>query len=219
MNDEGRVGARVLVAPRASGSADDEGKPERIPIRVGGDPVFNVTVLFECTSSPNHGWMVIEKSSFVLRVNGRNEPLLRWEYDRNATCVPMAHMHIHAHQDSWTFAMMRSGKGSRRHAVGRRKESLEPPKLADFHIPTGGPRLRPSFEDFLEMLIQEFGVDHEDDAIRRIACEREAWRETQLKSMVQSLHKTSADALREIGYLIEPPSALKPENRDWLDRF
>ncbi|NDK32452.1 hypothetical protein [Nesterenkonia haasae] len=35
------------------------------------------------------------------------------------------------------------------------------------HLPVGGHRFRPTLEDVLEMLINDFGIDHKKDSARR----------------------------------------------------
>jgi hypothetical protein len=92
-------------------------------------------------------------------------PLFRWEYLRQPESnVPCAHFHIHAHRDEAVYLLL-TGKGSNTR-IKKRAAQLDAnaqvvPQLSDLHFPVGGPRFRPSLEDVIQFLVEEFGIDCE----------------------------------------------------------
>ncbi len=146
---------------------------------------------------------------------------MRLEYNRHPRSdTPSAHLHIHAHRDAWTYAMTRDGADSPRQKVVHREEGRIP-QLSDLHIPAGGPRLRPTLEDFLQMLICDLGITHSEDALDILQDQRAQWREGQVRSMVSSMEGIAADTLRASGWTVTPPTG--HEVRDgfphWLSRY
>lgn len=102
---------------------------------------------------------------------------------REATQVAASHLQIHAHRDALTYVMTRAGSATRR---GRRRaESEEVPMMQELHFPMGGHRFRPALEDVLEMLIDEFGIDNDQNAREALKRGRLVWRQTQTKSAVR----------------------------------
>jgi len=90
--------------------------------------------------------------------------------------------------------MCRDGVGSSRKKVYQRGSTKRVPQLSDIHIPVGGPRLRPTLEDLLEMLIHDLGVDHADDALKVLEEQRVRWRVTQVQAIAKSMPNIVADA-------------------------
>ncbi|QPL04589.1 MULTISPECIES: hypothetical protein [Actinomyces] len=205
---------------KATIAAPDD-KP--VVLTVEGRRLLRLKVSYECTTSARHSYMLVETSTFELLPAKGREPLVRIDYLRHPESdVPCGHLHVHAHRDDWTFAMTRNGVGSRRRSVARRASAERAPQLSDVHFPVGGPRLRPTLEDFLEMLIHDIGVDHTDDALVVLARQRQAWRIDQIRAAVASLPEVAADVLRDAGYTVSPAAEKdRPlaDPRAWLTRY
>ncbi|MDO4900693.1 hypothetical protein [Actinomyces sp.] len=193
-----------------------------VALTVGGRRLLKLKVHYECTASARHSFMLVEKSAFILLPAKGSEPLVRLEYLRHPhSDVPCCHLQVHAHRDDWTFAMTRNGVGSARREVARRASAERAPQLSDIHFPAGGPRLRPTLEDFLEMLIHDLGVDHSDDALEVLTKQRVAWRADQVRAMAASLPDVAAEVLRDAGYTVTAPddSSVHPDRQAWLTRY
>jgi len=117
--------------------------------------------------------------------------------------------------------MSRDGRGSGRRAVKKRGGAEKTPQISDIHFPVGGPRLRPTLEDFLTMLIEELGVDHPPRARQELDQARARWRMEQAKAIVRSSSDTAADVLRELGWTVTPPEGYQPKagRAEWLERY
>lgn len=193
------------------------------PITISGAHLLDLTVSYECSISDNHSYLRVEESGIGVRPHdGSGEHLMRFEYLHSPNSpVPSSHLHIHAHRDAWTFMMAHDGVGSDRRDVKRRGSNTKVPQLSDVHFPLGGPRMRPTLEDVVELLIHELGVDHAEDALTRLATSRAVWRERQMRSLVMSLPLVAAETLRESGWSVPPPGDLgNHESRpDWLTRY
>ena len=85
-------------------------------------------------------------------------------------------------------------------ASSRRGAAEKRPQLSDIHFPVGGPRLRPTLEDLLEMLIHDLGIDHSDSALDALADARAGWRRDQARAIVGADQETAAQVLREAGW-------------------
>ena len=195
---------------------------EPVDLTVEKKRLLRLQVFYECTASARHSFMLVERSAFNLLPAHGSQPLVRLEYIRHPRSdVPCCHLQVHAHRDDWTFVMTRNGVGSRRRSVAKRADTERAPQLSDIHFPVGGPRLRPTLEDFLEMLIHDLGVEHSDDALDIFAQQREAWRTAQVRAMTASLPDVVAEVLRDAGYTVTPPDDLdNPTDwQGWLSRY
>ena len=74
-----------------------------------GAPLLLLKATFECCLDGDQKYMAVEKSKIEVLPTNSRQPIFRYEYDRNATQVPTAHMHVHAHRDAFTYLMARSG--------------------------------------------------------------------------------------------------------------
>lgn len=193
-----------------------------VPLTIEDRRRLRLTVSYECRASPRHSFMLVERSNFILLPAEGSEPLVQLEYIRHPhSDVPCCHLQVHAHRDDWTFAMTRNGVGSRRRKVAKRASTERVPQLSDVHLPVGGPRLRPTLEDFLEMLIHDLGVDHTPDALAILAQQRRGWRTDQSRAIIASLPDVAAEVLRDQGYTVKPPSegAALTGRDGWLTRY
>lgn len=116
----------------------------------------------------------------------------------------MAHIHVHAHRDAFTASMVRTGKSTRRSS--RRANDAGVPALSELHFPVGGHRFRPSLEDILVMLIEEFGIDHSDDFHKVLQEGGREWRKKQTKAAVRDNPQSAIEVLESMGYQIQSTS-------------
>lgn len=143
-----------------------------------------------------------------IRDRGGAQPLFRYEYLRSPHNVPAAHLQIHAHRDALTYVltyvMTKTERTSKRPGRTGKRESI--PTLEDLHFPLGGHRFRPALEDVLEMLIDEFDIDHDPNARKALADGRMEWRLTQTKAAVRDAPGAAVAALESLGYTVTPPA-------------
>lgn len=186
---------------------------EGVALSVAETVLLSLKAGFTCCADSRGEYLTIESSSFQVFAGGRasGEPIFRYEYLRQNSSVPAAHLHVHAHRDAFTYTMTKVGDTSRR--ARRRSESDAIPSVQDLHFPLGGHRFRPCLEDILEMLIDEFGVDHSADAMEELRAGRVRWRQIQLQSAIRDDPGTAAQALRSMGFSVEPARAGEPSAR------
>lgn len=90
------------------------------------------------------------------------------------------------------------------------------PRVSALHFPLGGHRFRPAFEDVLEMLVREFGLDTRDGWEDAIRAGRERWRAAQLRAVVRDDPDGAARTLNLLGYQVIPPVVPLPPRRQRL---
>lgn len=174
---------------------------EGIALAVNGEELIYLKASFHCTWDRSNKFLTVQESSIsVFAVKPSGQPIIRYEYERDARTVPASHMHIHAHRDSLTYMMTKAGVQTRR--AQQRATSTEVPSLQDLHLPLGGHRFRPALEDVLEMLIDEFGVDHDEGAIDVLRAARKRWRLTQTRAAVRDAPQAAVEELESLGYSV-----------------
>ena len=181
-------------------------RPNVISLKAKGDSRIQLYIraTFHCRWSTNNKYLAIEKSSFALYYKGESQnPLFRYEYEiKNSQLLPNAHIHVHAHRDEIVWI---KGKSPRR-------KDLDP-LLSQVHFPVGGDRFRPCFEDFLSLIIEEFGVKTKPGYKKVLSQGRAQWRELQLKAAVRDNPKIAAQVLEDLGLWGIDLSKIKHEKR------
>lgn len=175
-----------------------------VSLRVNGTPLLSLKIKFDCCLDDQNKYLAIEQSTIKVYAGAKaaGEPLFRYEYERFPVGkIPAAHIHFHAHRDAFTAAMVRAGKATRRGS--KRANTTEVPKMSELHFPVGGHRFRPSLEDILEMLIEEFGISHEDDFRVALRAGRKHWRRKQVRAVVRDDPYSAIEALESMGYDIQ----------------
>ena len=189
-----------------------QGDKGGVPLTCNAEVLLRLEANFLCTWDLETKFLAIEGSNFEVRCLDQRNPLFRVEYKRQPKNVPAAQMHLYAHRDSMTYAMVRAGRTSKR--PGRIGVSESPvPTLQNLHFPLGGHRFRPALEDLIEMLIDEFGINRRDDALEVLKEARIKWRLTQTRAAVRDAPGAAADSLHELGYQVTPPSEEPPTQR------
>ena len=85
------------------------------------------------------------------------------------------------------------------------------PNISQLHFLVGGDRFRTALEVVLEMLIREFGVDHEPDWQAQLHAGRRTWRTIQSCAVVRDSPSISAEVLERLGYSVSPPETGHPD--------
>lgn len=150
----------------------------------------------------------MDRSEIHLLPEGETRPLIRYEYAPDTSDqIPSAHVHVHT--DDPRIVETLAGAGSRTSRARRhaKKAGKGKAQTADLHLPLGGSRFRPALEDVLHMVVEEFGVDAQDGWYHHLAEGREGWRRIQTRASVRDAPEDAADALRDLGYVVQPPAA------------
>ncbi len=203
--------ARILPAMDEVRCSVTQDGGSGIPLCRNGKVLLNVTAEYECILDSHGKYLAVRSSKFAVRpYKASGEPLFRLDYVRKPQgSVPSSHMHIHAHRDAATQIMFEAGETNRRRGdTGIRQ-------LSDLHFATGGPRFRPSLEDLIETLINEFGLDTSEGLKDVLERGRSKFRLTQLKTAVRDSPSAAVEQLEEMGYEVRPPKE-SPAPRDKL---
>lgn len=181
--------------------------------RNGGEPFLRLRVRYWCEWDNTRHFVRVDRSEIKLfPAEGDTEPLIRYEYDsRMDDSVPSAHLQIHTNDPRIVATLGMAGKRSRR--ARRRAKGDGECKVSSLHLPLGGTRFRPALEDVLQMVVEEFGIDAENDWRRHLEDGREAWRRTQTKAVVRDAPEEAAHVLRKLGYCVAPPTDGIPDDR------
>lgn len=174
-----------------------------IPLTFKGGPLLTLKASSSCVWDLENEFLAVNDSKIEVLTTTGGQPLFRYEYLRSPDTVPAAHLHVHAHRDAMTYVMTKVGRTTKRPQQRGSRDGI--PTLQDLHFPLGGHRFRPVLEDVLEMLIDEFNIDHEDGAREGLAEARTVWRLTQTKAAVRDAPGAAVEALRSLGYRITPP--------------
>lgn len=173
--------------------------PGGAQIRIEGTPIFQLFLSYECSWNPKTEQMTIVESVFSVLLVGVKEPLWRYDFNRNMTKVPVAHLNVHAHRDEIAWARALS-----------KRNSHEGVKVSKLHFPFGGVRFRPTIEDVLQMLIDEFQIDCKLGSRGVIEASRARYFDRQLEAAVMESPAIAIKALSRMGYEITRMNAPRP---------
>lgn len=173
--------------------------PGGAQIRIEGTPIFQLFLSYECSWNPKTEQRTIVESVFSVLLVGVKEPLWRYDFNRNMTKVPVAHLNVHAHRDEIAWARALS-----------KRNSHEGVKVSKLHFPFGGVRFRPTIEDVLQMLIDEFQIDCKLGSRGVIEASRARYFDRQLEAAVMESPAIAIKALSRMGYEITRMNAPRP---------
>lgn len=176
-----------------------------VPLTFNDKPLLTLKAEFLCEWDLENEFLAVQDSKIAVLTTTGGQPLFRYEYLRSPNTVPAAHLHVHAHRDAMTYVMTKVGRTTKRPQQQGSRDGI--PTLQDLHFPLGGHRFRPALEDVLEMLIDEFAIDHEEGAREALAEARRVWRLTQTKAAVRDAPGAAVEALAALGYRITPPES------------
>jgi len=174
-------------------------QPVAVSLTYRGKLAARLKFNYEIELDSSGKYPAVTKSEIHLLSASTNRPVLRYEYLRRPNRVPAAHWHVHGENTEF----------------GRIMGGIAPVNISldDLHLPVGGSRFRPSLEDFIEFLILDLKFDHTRDWRSAIRRGRENWRKTQVAVAVRDSPRQAVQALRELGYAVEPlPHALRDDN-------
>lgn len=204
--DESFEAFKAQLIPETDRAAIQQDPATGIELKVNGKTLLSLTVEFRCCLDSSGRFLAIKSSKIHVFAGNKADrtPLFRYEYVRDPEGVPAAHIHVHAHRDAFTATMVRSGKQTKR---GKRRADPENfPALSELHFPVGGHRFRPCLEDVLEMLIDEFGVDHTAESRRLLKEGRARWRKIQQQAAIRDDLQNAIDYLEQEGFDVMPRS-------------
>ncbi len=124
----------------------------------------------------------------------KHRPLIRIEYDRypRTDDRPAAHVHLHANSPEMAWVYGSSGRAA--------------PDLHALHFPVGGPRFRPTLEDFLLFLNREkLYTDFKPGWKREVLGSLRQWEHIQAAATATRYPGTAARALKKLGYAVSSP--------------
>jgi hypothetical protein len=169
-----------------------------------GKHVGELHVSYHCAPDRADNFLAVRKSMFQLTSPQEGTPLLRLDFNQNANKVPAAHWNVHGERGATSVILARCNP---------KHSGL----LSQVHLPVGGTRTRPCLEDFVDMLVTEFGIDYNNGWAKLIQDGRQKWRTFPTKSVVRDSPEAAASVLRHLGYTVTPPEGDAPEpNTDML---
>lgn len=138
--------------------------------------------------------LAVEHSTVELKSTLERAPIIRWDYDRDAHSKPHSHVQITAHRGAASHILSQLGHPT-------------PHSFQSLHIPMGSERFRPCIEDVIEFLIADCGFCAAANWRDVIANGRAKWRRLQTRAAVRDSPGEAIEALRALGYLVEPPES------------
>ncbi|MCK1813295.1 hypothetical protein MTQ13_03235 [Streptomyces sp. XM4011] len=194
---------RVRVQP-----IEDDRVVRDIPVTVGGVHRIDLRVSYDCCWDGASRFLAADKSEFKVFYKNVPDPLFRFEYERKASVLPGAHIHVHAHRDEVAYLLRLSDAG--RPGSKLRRDRL--PRSSELHLPVGGHRMRPSLEDVFLFLVREFAIDTAVGWEKVLGEHVQDWRITQLKAAVRDAPDAAVEVLRDLGYRIDAPAIPAPRS-------
>lgn len=187
-----------------------------VPLMIDGEHWLNLVAEYQCHWDHVKSFLAVRSASISVAPARKGAPLFRYEFiaDMNDGDIPCAHLHVHAHRDEFLIALLRGEKGRPK---ARTKQALNPaatnPQLSDVHFPLGGPRMRPSLEDVIQMLMAEFAIQVSAGAKEALDESRAEWRRKQIGSAVRDAPAEAGRVLTSLGYSVTPPPDGEPAER------
>lgn len=218
------VGHTVPFKATSSGSrfvVSDDTSGVVIPVGRGGTLALEVTFRCELDGAGLYLKVLSSKVAVYAGSRPKGDPLFRFEYVHNQDDgLPAGHLHVHAHRDQFTRVMtMAALSGAARRQVGPDSE-LEAARMSRIHFPTGGHRFRPTLEDVLQLIEEEFGASPGPTWHETLRINRVEWRRQQTGAAVRDCPSEAVRVLRELGYsVVIPDPGPAPDNEDRLAAF
>lgn len=188
---------------------------------------FLVQASWTCSSDHSGRWLKVGRSSFGVYLSKRpNRPLFRYDFNAEYQAnLPKAHIHFQAdHPDMNPTEPMRDtqvsldhvGEGSKR--ARKRAKHEKRINVSDLHFPVGGTRFRPSLEDVLLMMVEEYGIvpwelePHE--AVARLRETIVDWRKSQTRAVIRDMPSLAIEYFESQGFrLVDDSTGTGPVRR------
>lgn len=183
-----------------------------VPLYAGADspvgqPLARLEVRAWCCLDTSGRYLAIQESRYALVADVDRTPILRFEYERNSSSKPGAHVQIHAHRGALSHLLSSTGVEN-------------PHSMESLHLPVGGDRFRPCLEDIVEFLVVECGFYRRPGWAQAVKAGRTKWRRYQLASAVRDCPSGAVKALERLGYAVTPPAnGHAPDHHERLERW
>lgn len=202
-----RSGSRFVVSDDTHG----------VVIPVGSGATLTLEVNYRCELDGAGIYLKVLSSKVAVYAGSRpkGDPLFRFDYVHNqGDGLPAGHLHVHAHRDQFTRMMTLAAlSGAPRRQVEPGSE-LEAARMSKIHFPTGGHRFRPTLEDVLQLVEQEFGASPGPTWHQVLRQNRVEWRRNQTGAAVRDCPSEAVRVLQELGYTVEAPESGPVADRD-----
>lgn len=218
------IGQTVPFKATSSGSrfvvSDDT---DGIAIPIGEVGTLALEVNYRCELDGAGRYLKVLNSKVAVYAGSRpkGDPLFRYEYVHDqGDGLPAGHLHVHAHRDQFTRVMTLAAVSgvSRRQAAP--DSELEAARMSRIHFPTGGHRFRPTIEDVLQMIEEEFGAKPGPTWRGVLRTNRVQWRRHQTGAAVRDCPSEAVRVLEELGYVVAAPTeGPAPDREDRLAAF
>lgn len=174
-----------------------------VPLFVSGQKIATLVASVKCRLDSVDRYLAVEHSTYSVLAEVDRTPIIRYEYQRDMSVAPNAHVHVHAHRGALSHLLSRTGHSA-------------PHDMSKLHIPLGGSRFRPCLEDLIQFLIQECRFDSRAGWKERVEVGRERWRRFQMAAVTRDVPDEAARVLQELGYQVTPPVGQPPTSSNAL---
>jgi hypothetical protein len=215
------VGQTVPFKATSSGSrfvVSDDTDGIMIPVGDGGTLALEVNYRCELDGAGRYLKVLSSKVAVYAGSRPKGDPLFRYEYVHDqGEGLPAGHLHVHAHRDQFTRVMTLAAISGASRRQAARDSELEAARMSRIHFPTGGHRFRPTLEDVLQMIEEEFGAKPGPTWPEVLRANRVQWRRHQTGAAVRDCPSEAVRVLEELGYLVTTPAGGPVKDR--VDRL
>lgn len=212
------VGKTVPFKATSSGSrfvVSDDTDGIVIPVGQVGSSALEVTYRCELDGSGHYLKVLSSKVAVYAGRRPKGDPLFRYEYVHDqGDGLPAGHLHVHAHRDQFTRVMTLAAVSGASRRQAAPDAELESARMSRIHFPTGGHRFRPTLEDVLQMIEEEFGAIPGKTWPEVLRANRVQWRRHQTGAAVRDCPSEAVRVLEELGYVVTPPSEGPAQDRE-----
>lgn len=186
-----------------------------IPVGDGGTLALEVNYRCELDGAGRYLKVLSSKVAVYAGSRPKGDPLFRYEYVHDqGDGLPAGHLHVHAHRDQFTRVMTLAAVSGASRRQSAPDSELEAARMSRIHFPTGGHRFRPTLEDVLQMVEEEFGADSGPTWPTVLRTNRIQWRRHQTGAAVRDCPSEAVRVLEELGYVVEPPARGAAQDRE-----
>lgn len=153
-------------------------------------PCFILSIQYFCNWSSTSDYLAVMSSKINVRVPDRGVPLVRFDYLRDPDRVPASHINFSSMPKDMSEKIAKPHDPEHPNSDDHNSSRI--------HLPTGGHRFRPTLEDVLEMLIQDFKIDAKDDWRTAVRAGRQEFRKRQLAAAVGDDPQTAIEQLSKM---------------------
>lgn len=212
------IGDTVPFKATSSGSrfvVSDDTDGIVIPVGEVGTLALEVNYRCELDGAGRYLKVLSSKVAVYAGSRPRGDPLFRYEYVYDqGEGLPAGHLHVHAHRDQFTRVMTLAGVSGAARRQAAPDAELEAARMSRIHFPTGGHRFRPTLEDVLQMIEEEFGAKPGPTWPQVLRANRVQWRRQQTGAAVRDCPSEAVRVLEELGYGVRPPAEGPAPDRD-----